>query len=171
VERGVPPPFKKGGSRVTQVRITDERREALRRALFSGWAEQMFLIISDVAAIEPDSLPQERRRGVDAARITLKRFQEVQCRIETGPEMWKALLSDEYDRTEKVTEPLEQLIDAQLEAEYHGPHGARANVQRDQPGRLDLARPRSGSPRAVKACLAAVSAGLAAIGVPFARPL
>ena len=53
---------------MTQVRITDERCEALRLALLSGWAEQMFLIISDTAAIEPDSLPQWLRQCVEAAR-------------------------------------------------------------------------------------------------------
>jgi hypothetical protein len=103
--------------------MTDERREALRLALLSGWAEQMFMIVFDVAAIEPDSLPQEHRRGVDAARTTVERFQEVQSVIETDPGMWKELLSDEYGRKQKVTEPLELLIEAQLEAEYRGPKG------------------------------------------------
>jgi hypothetical protein len=102
---------------VTQVRITDERREALRLALLSGWVEQMFLIITDVAAIEPDSLPQWLRAGVEAARITVERFKEVQSVIETEPEMWKGLLCDEYYRRKTVSEPLEQLIEAQREAE------------------------------------------------------
>ena len=111
---------------VTQVRITDERREALRLALLSGWVEQMFLIISDVAAIEPDSLPQWLRPGVEAARTMLKRFKDVESVIEFEPEMWKGLLCDECYRRKMVTEPLEQLIHAQREAESSP---ARANVE------------------------------------------
>jgi hypothetical protein len=111
---------------VTQVRITDERREALRLAILSGWAEQMFLIISDVAAIEPDSLPQWLRPGVEAARTMVERFKDVESVIETDPEMWKGLLCGECDRRKMVTEPLEQLIDAQREAESSP---ARANVE------------------------------------------
>ena len=112
--------------------MTDERREALRLAILSGWAEQMFLIISDVAAIEPDSLPQWLRSGVEAARTTVERFKDAESVIESEPEMWKGLLCDEYYRRKTVTEPLELLIHAQREAEYHGPP-ARANVEGIQP--------------------------------------
>ena len=118
---------------MTQVRITDERREALRLALLSGWAEQMFLIISDVAAIEPDSLPHWLRPGVKLARTTVERFKDVQSVIETDPDMWKGLLCDEYDRWKTVTAPLELLIEAQREAECHGAKGRCANVEPNQP--------------------------------------
>ena len=118
---------------MTQVRITDERREALRLALLSGWAEQMFLIISDVAAIEPDSLPHWLRPGVESARTTVERFKDVQSVIETDPDMWKGLLCDEYDRWKTVTAPLELLIEAQREAECHGAKGRCANVEPNQP--------------------------------------
>ena len=73
------------------------------------------------------------RRGVDAARTTVERFQEVQSVIETDPYMWRELLSDEYDRRKTVTEPLELLIEAQLKAEYHGAKGRCANVEANQP--------------------------------------
>jgi hypothetical protein len=56
----------------------------------------MFLIISDAAAIEPDSLPQWLRQCVEAARTTVGRFKDVQSVIETDPDIWKGLLCDEY---------------------------------------------------------------------------
>jgi hypothetical protein len=100
-----------------QMKLTDHRRKALRLALLSGWAEQMFMTILDVAAIELDSLPQRHRLPVDAARDVVERFMELQSVLETDPDLWKALLCDEYDREKEVTEPLALLVAAQFEAE------------------------------------------------------
>ena len=103
---------------MTQVKLTEKRRKALHLALLSGWAEQMFMIILDVAAIELDSLPQRHRRSVDAARTTVERFMELRSVVDTDP----------YDRQEEVTEPLELLVGAQFEAEDRRGKG-RANVE------------------------------------------
>jgi hypothetical protein len=81
---------------------------------------------ADVAAIEPDSLPPWLRPGVEAARTMVERFKDVESVIEFEPEMWDALRCDECYRRKTVTEPLEQLIDAQREAESSP---ARANVE------------------------------------------
>ena len=95
------------------------------------------MIITDVAAIGPDSLPQWLRPGVGSARTTVERFKDVESVIETDPDMWKGLLCDEYYRWKTVTEPLEQLIHSQREAES------------------SPARARPGSPGLAKACLPA----------------
>jgi hypothetical protein len=102
---------------MTQVKLTDQRRKALHLALLSGWAEQMFVIIRDVAAIELDSLPPWHRLPVDAARDVVERFTELQPALETNPDLWKSLLCDEFDRERAVTDPLALLVDAQFEAE------------------------------------------------------
>ena len=131
---------------VTQVRITDERREALRLALLSGWAEQMFLIISDVAAIEPDSLPQWLRPGVEAARTMVERFKAVESAIEFEPEMWKGLFYDECDRCNTVAEPREALIRAQREGESSAAH-ANEGIQPSLPKSSQPASPTHPFPR------------------------